>query len=60
MSFIPNPNEDVEVEEGGEKRLRTTDMSTEQLLVGILFELKKLNLHMRQVSDLDVSDRDCD
>ena len=56
MSFIPNPT----TTEGTQDKLQTTDMNVEQLLNEVLKELKKLNLHMHQLSDLDVTDRDVD
>ena len=58
MTYIPNPNEDIEVDEGGIKKIATGDVNVEQLLLEILKELKKLNVHMSQMSDLVVEDRD--
>ena len=46
------------VEEGGNSALVTADMTTRQLLEGILIELKKLNLRQQEVFEETVKDED--
>ena len=46
------------VEEGGNATTLTADMTTRQLLEGILIELKKLNLRQEEVFEETVKDED--
>ena len=52
MSFIPNPNETVTQEEGGQDKLRVQTLDNDALLREILKELKKMNFYLSQMSDL--------
>jgi hypothetical protein len=42
------------VDEGGVEKLNVTDVSTEGLLTDILKELKKMNLHLSLMTDVDI------
>lgn len=40
--------------EGGVEKMNVVDVSTEDLLMNILKELKKMNLHLSLMTDVDI------
>lgn len=57
-SFFQTPQVTPTVTSGGQEKLPTTSPTMEELLMQILFELKKINLHFELITDTEVKDRD--
>jgi hypothetical protein len=47
---------DVKTTEGGIEKLNITNAAQDQILLGILTELKKINLHLSLMTDVTIRD----
>ncbi len=54
MSHIVNPTD----KEGGQRDVRVSDDNTQQLLLSILKEVKKLNLYLATITDIHLTNVD--
>ena len=54
MSHIINPTK----EEGGQQESLVSDDNVQQLLLSILKELKKMNLHLATITDMVLTNSD--
>ena len=51
-------NLNATIEQGGEKKISTIDMTTKELLHQILMELKILNIHQSAITDMCITDKE--
>ena len=54
MTYIPLPQE----EEGGQKKIWVNDQNAVQLLEQMLLELKEIKLHLKIVTDEEITEGD--
>ena len=53
MTYIPQP---TTVTEGGMARVSVTDDNLQQLFTDVLKELKKMNIQLSLINDIDIKD----
>jgi len=54
MTYIPQPI----VTEGGERKISVVDSNLEQLFTDVLKELKKMNIQLSLINDIDIKDQE--
>ena len=54
MTYQPQPQKT----EGGQREVITSDDNVQQLLMQILKELKKMNLHLQLLTDNEITDQE--
>lgn len=52
MSYFMQP----QVEEGGQKKVIVQEITEKELLLKILIELKKMNVYLQELSEIEVND----
>ena len=55
MTYIPQP---TTVTEGGMARVSVTDDNLQQLFTDVLKELKKMNIQLSLINDIDIKDQE--